>query len=94
MLGGRRNCKCSASGGTMLSTIYGVQGFNGPNPTNLPAGFHTVTVTDGDNNTATDMVNITQPSVIVTTISQSNIDCNTIWFCYGHCNWWKWRFFL
>jgi hypothetical protein len=67
----------SASGGTMPYTYLWSTGFSGPNPNNLPAGFHTVTVTDGDNNTATDMVNITQPpAIVITPISQSNIDCN------------------
>ncbi|MBR9921584.1 MAG: T9SS type A sorting domain-containing protein [Bacteroidetes bacterium] len=66
----------SASGGTSPYTYEWSNGATGPFVNNLAAGMYTVTATDANDCETTTSVNITQPTpLIVSLISQTNVDC-------------------
>lgn len=65
------------TGGTSPYTYLWSNGFNGANYNNFVAGTYTVTVTDANNCTANNFVNINQPTFALTsTITSTNILCN------------------
>ena len=70
------------SGGTSPYSCLWSNGQTSINATNLCAGIYSVTVTDGNNCTATTSDTITQPVVLtMSVLSQTNVHCNG--FCDG-----------
>ncbi|MBI3501509.1 MAG: gliding motility-associated C-terminal domain-containing protein [Bacteroidetes bacterium] len=70
----------SASGGTPLYSYLWSTGAPIAPIVGLCPGVYTVTVTDGNGCTATATVSITEPAVLTTTISSTNVSCN------GNCD--------
>ncbi len=69
--------QASASGGNGPFTYAWEHGFNGANPTNLGPGTYTVTVTNGQNCTKTESVELTDPPLLSASVENTgNIDCN------------------
>jgi hypothetical protein len=65
----------SASGGATPYTYNWSNGATGATASGLSAGAYTVTVTDANNNTASDNVTITQPTAVSVTASSTNASC-------------------
>ncbi|MBK7408816.1 MAG: choice-of-anchor L domain-containing protein [Saprospirales bacterium] len=63
-------------GGTTPYSFNWSNGSNSQNPTNLPAGTYTVTVTDANGCTKTTSVTLTNPPQIALTPQTTNPDCN------------------
>ena len=82
--GGGTNGSATAagSGGTAPYTYsWSPLGGTGSTATNLPAGIYTCTLTDASNCTVTQVYTLTQPPVLVATVSgQTNISC------FGACS--------
>ena len=63
-------------GGTGPFTFAWNTGDTSQDLDNLPAGVYNVTITDSNNCTGTGSFSITEPSVLIGSISSSDIDCN------------------
>lgn len=70
------SASASASGGATPYQYVWSNGGTGSSVSGLSAGTYTVTVTDGGSNTSTASVTISQPAVLATSVSSSNVSCN------------------
>ncbi|MCK5782799.1 MAG: SprB repeat-containing protein, partial [Flavobacteriales bacterium] len=66
----------SVSGGVSPYAYIWSNGTITNNPIGLSADFYSVTVTDANSCTQTALYQITEPTILVTNITQTNVDCN------------------
>jgi len=69
----------TATGGTSPYTYQWDNGEITPTATMLSAGIHSITVTDGNNCTATTTITITEPALLsATAVLNNNVSCNSL----------------